>query len=242
MLLLTLPTELLTLIICDLGPQFFKEDLKRLTICRKWYILAQEELRAHVSFVTWRDVKYLLENRLEIQPCGMPMWASNNVQSLDFGFPGRDLYRDGAQQAETSMTLSRLLPSVFSRIMGAEQSSPILLLADLRSLRRLKLDIFVWTGLQSLWRNLESSEWPHVVHTALISISTLSLPFLRELNLILTGRTSFRRIPRWPLHDHTCVALNTVLVALASLKEVYLTLSYVCPALFTEKKANASRG
>ena len=232
-MLLTLPTETLALIIHHLGPDFFRQDLHRLTVAKRWYSLAQEELWRRVSFSKGRGINHILQKYLRDRQA-IPTWARNKTQVLELSLPGRDLGHVGQQTLDS---LSHGFGEAFAQATEPGRCPPAELLQELRCLRRLKLSVVANAGAPTPWRQVDDLPWAYVVPGAITSISKLMLPLLRELDLMLVG-DSFLAVQdghRW----HTCPAIRALLVKLTSLSVVHLTLSHVCPTIFAKERENA---
>ena len=81
MSLTRLPTELLSLILDELGPEFFHEDPERLLVCKRWFSHAESIYLSHFS-LSLLDFKSFIHFNKQIQRKGSSI--ANAVRSIKF--------------------------------------------------------------------------------------------------------------------------------------------------------------
>ena len=241
--LLHLPNEILIEIIHYLGPKFFRHNLRRLTVCKHWYLIAQNELWAEVSFVTPRGIQYLADKLYERPSPVLPAWAPLAMRSLKLQLHGLKLCSVGESWSSIISNPSYgRLHRVMHEVGLREQFRPFTLLQELRRLRKLTVSIHVADDPQ--WEQTQIPACEHAPYSTMKIFSQLALPCLTKLDLSLLGAGTFTGQPHEPYGQHMCTAINRVLNNLNHLQEVHLTLGYVCPCLFKSGQsgcANALR-
>ena len=235
MSLLELPNEVLQHIVHYLGIEFFKEDTGRLTICKTWYFIAQGELWSEVAFLTPHGIRYLASKLYDNSAQNLPAWAPTGIRSLTLHLHGLKLC---SEYEKIEYTVSEHPHSRLHRALHEvalqEQHRPFQLLQELRHLRKFTLSIGITGSLR--WSKITDCEY--AAYSAVKLFGQLALPSLRELNLTLMGALAFTGHPDEPYRQHMCTAINEVLINLCHLREVHLTLEYVCQCLFTAGQAN----
>ena len=240
-LLLDLPVEVLTCIARHLGPEFFREDVRRLSLCKIWYEIVIGVFLSDIVLKT-KTVQYLLERVGEDGSIQLPVWAQHNVRSLTIQLrnvvlcdeTGDDLLpHDSADRLHKA---SDTVEGLHGRLVRRHRA--ISSLQQLRLLKKLNVDITILD--YSLFQPCQNCE--KVVWSSLELLSQLTLPCLRELDLSLLVDDASDGQDTDPKEWHTCQAINEVLIRMRNLKEVHLALSFMCPKLFEVGRLNGTIG
>ena len=241
--LLKLPDEVVAMIMQHVGAAFFKDDLGRLTVSKRWYPFAQEELFASI-ILTDSGCLRLMRKLVANTSIQLPDWVPRVTQSLEVHVRdmtlGGNVRRWCLDGSAGRALLQRLQMPTRGEAAGGTAAHPIDLVTRIRRLRELTIDISAERQTITHPRWWSERTW----FVALDRLGTLALPALRRLDLTLVGGDAFvgqlkhpcgQGFPGQPPNavlPHTCVVINKILWRLDSLKTVHLTLEYVCPDLF----------
>ena len=240
-----IPSELWKQILHYLGPAFFKEDLKRLTLSKRWSSIALAELRSHVSLTTNNGtVAYLLETVAylsetvaylsETNRSSLPDWAGTGIRSLHVQFVAKTICtqgRDYLSEAERAQEPRKRDYILHEALHAAEHMTawPIIKnLEQLCGLRKLDLCLNV-KGSGSFYARPTACEYG-----VFAALEQVILPLqLRDLKLEIRGNNAFGGNLHHTLSTHhICKVLHSLLVRSINLRSVDLKLDYVCPRLF----------
>ena len=243
--LLKLPDEMIALIMRYVGAEFFKQDLRRLTICKHWYGLALEESRSTVS-LTDQECQYLLGRFVTDPSLGLPSWAQTRIQSLEIQLDDTMLGdpAHGRERACRGLARHALIGGLFradNTTAADTKYHPVYLLNQLGRLQELTLDI----SNRKRASAFECAPCEQAVFWAFSRFGRMSMPFLRRLDLTLVGGDVFvgQLAHRWgaslPFLQaqgirslHACVVISKILRGMKGLKVAYLALEYVCTRCF----------
>ena len=80
--LIELPTEIQIQILSYLGTPFFRESTSRLTVCKKWYLIAESVIRKDVHLGFKGLLYFLNPPPREPLEAGLPQWVKTQTRSL----------------------------------------------------------------------------------------------------------------------------------------------------------------
>ena len=236
MSLLALPTEVLARIVHSLGFDFFKKDLGRLTLCKKWHAIAQHEIQSHVTLGTKYIARLYRASTIKRRLRRMPEWAK--IQSLRVSFNSQlcseeEYYGDECDYAHEALhELGRYGDKW-------EKSEPVLKpLEKLALLKRLEVKLVIFDARR--WKHHEPPGCALSACKAALELTQLSLPTLRELDLNISETAAFARTCPPTEDDHACVAINKLLLHFRNLHVVRLRLARICPKVLAERPVDGS--
>ena len=232
MSLLKLPAELLRQVMNHLEPDFFRQDLGRLTLCKSWYPLAQEAL---FSRVTLEAGDLLAFQKLAADPSTeLPRWAREQIQSLSLRFHELLLCGDPPTKRphhDRGVRMYDWLRTPVEPADGDGARQPVRLLRQLGRLQILKIDL----SLEALNDGCRCPDCEEVVMDAVDELTRTPLPFLRELDLTMGGPAfSTQPQPSVLFVPHWCRFVKALLARMSGLKVLHLTLSSACPEIFED--------
>ena len=245
--LLDLPTEVLGLVVHHLGAIFFAQDLRRLTLCKAWYPLAQEEIYSTISITTIGKAYHLLEQFKDNPELALPKWAQELTRSLIVRLSNAD---DVPFFLRDDLVVNNNLDRFYCVLGGALDYGdrnflglgPLRLLEQLRRLARLEIRIVIPEDPPGLrYFEADSFSGTRAAYNSLTRLSRLALPSsLRELDLTLVARARLGE-NSGTLRLHMCTAVNALLRKLPMLRVAYLASAYVCPDLLAGRGRGALR-
>ena len=246
--LMGLPLETLGCTFRILGPEFFKEDLGRLTISKKWYLVAQEELQSTVPM----GGNDLLRFRFEPDA---PIWAKGRVHTVKLALrhticdislmhPTGDA--GPSDRAVDEHLYQRSLFGLFHyttecqamhSVHTQEVTQAFQLLQQAQGVRKIELAIDITEA-----RTQRRADWidppcGRAGYLIVRQLSDLNLPALRELDLNMPMVGAFYGVSHDDIQDHVCAAINRLLNGLPGLNAAHLRLFYICPRIFARAPA-----
>ena len=228
MALQRIPTELLRHVVRQLEPDFFRQDLGRLTLCRAWYPLALEVLHSRV-FLTERHI-LALEKAVTDASFELPPWVPEEVRSLSLRvrgllFCGEGPCRGaGCHMRDVPLSCNTGAPAGDSSQSGDldRLCRPIQLLAQLRPLRTLRVDVTLEARTEGVDR---CEEGEVTVGRAVDTLTRLPLPALRELDV--TFATAPGMFGEGDVDPQFCWTLSELLSQMTGLETLHVTLPSV---------------
>ena len=233
MSLLQLPEEMLDQIFRTVGTAFFTKDLRRLTVCKKWYSVALGVVRLHVLFTTKASIDYLLQLQAARPYSNLPLWTRSELRSLtlhidDVCFCDWHQEVTSADVQETSAVQAQRLHEHLHNVMLGEPDTPVPYLQKLRALRNLTLVLPIHCENTSRG---PSPSCETAAYSALLQFAELNLTCLWYLDLSLR---------EWDVDEtfydvsvcHICKPIHKILTKLSALRTIRLALDRVCSDIF----------
>ncbi|KAI1124925.1 hypothetical protein F5Y10DRAFT_248325 [Nemania abortiva] len=217
MLLLRLPPEILVQIFDQIGSFFFREDLGRLTVCKRWFEFALPACFKHVT-LSQAAMRSLVASGAMKEPSPLKY----NLETLELELQGYRAFEsasyDGEHGQESIATLPDEAPGEFRSYIKALNSDIAQLATMAQQSRRLRtLHIRAWRS--SSPRGFSDADWYLSLRTmqGFLSVDNLSV-------LILDLSAGFRR----SLGDdrHIC---RDIAALLPTLRILHLRMRRICP-------------
>ena len=261
--LLALPDEILVQIVGELGLAFFRQDLERLTVCQRWYVIAQKNLLSHVSLCR-KHVVRLLHRTRHLNPATMAlperMQLETHAVSVNLGYR---LCLGEADADGTCAAESTRASAIFSRhdllmFRAAEAAAEAAtehwfyhffdqpraisifgLLEQFRRLRKLDVRFLLDEDCTDYVPADPSTPCRKAVHRLADRLAGLNFEALRELEISIPDGGVFRDLIRAD-GQCICAAVNRLLCRTRGLKHVHLQLAFACPNIFSPGPADAA--
>ena len=231
--LVDLPPETLTHIVQDLGRRFFTQDLRRLTICKQWHAIAQEEFHARVTLNTKKidQLHQKMKNTNGDSSSHLPGWAKK-IQTLQITFSSKTCNDDSRK---SSHEILHRLDGYDSD--GARKGSVFKPLEQLERLR--SLNCMVQVQHTRPWIIPNFSHCAYAGFKISRELAELNLPSLCSLDLNIGGCYAFAGFDAAG-KDHACKMINRFLNRMLNLKSCRLRLARICPTIVAERPADGS--
>ena len=222
-----LPSEILAEIARYLGPLHFRSNLSHLILCKKWYPLAQNELRTEI-FITLdklRELYHLKYDRTKPKQ-SWPEWSTSQTHTICI---------DIAKANELNFTLDTVIQRVHQHAGILTQFTRSL--SQLKRLKTLRAAILTecYNYHDSFNNFMERfvGPWNMVARQMLVTLSLASPPALTHIELDLRGEGffNFRRDDidyESMTRPHLCTGVNDLFQHHTHLRDVRLRLACIC--------------
>ena len=248
MSLLALPDETLTYIVHELGSSFFKEDLGRLTICKRWHAIAQAQIATHV-ILGLKNVVFLFRQVQQQQSAtlDLPTWAKHGTKTLKVDVEGEVCpYHHPREERD----LGSYFRDTFDELLHYPPEHWILHYLGKPDCRRSfrPLEQLQRLGKLEVRLSVRDNEPPmttappcgKAAHRLFDQFAKLRLPTLRELDINIPADGAFRHLAMAFGASYTCESINLLLHRLRTLKLCHLRLAFACRRIFDTRQAEGA--
>ena len=248
--LVTLPDEILAQVVGELGHDFFKEDMGRLTVCKRWMPIAMDEFRSKIplDLGDMARIRALQQSIPAAVAVDMPTWAKKRLRTLRInvgeelcdleclfraiipGLPREEV--NTRMQNDTIMDLIDYTPRhhVLHGMVKPGATPVFKLLEQADIFQKLEVDIRIFDWFPEPRRLWVDPPCGDAGYTMVRQLSTLQLPALQDLDLTMAYAGSFAGLR--DNRGHVCGAVSRLLCNLYGLQTIYLRLSLICEEIF----------